>query len=169
MTVTLQKSNTRDLGFVFSLAQNGVRHGHFDSSITREKTGFRSYLNAIISNERDLQGKPAQLLVAMENNERVGTSLVAAAAGTPDGGVELVMIAVKSEHRGKGYGATMLDMLMNHYLPRCSMYVRCFPASEKLRQMLLRRDFSEVGELGGAIILRHEAIRFADQPVVYSH
>ena len=158
MTLSLKNSTTKDLGFVMSLALNGARHGHFDPRVSTEKEAYRAYLNSAITYQTDLSGYSTHVMVAYDNASRIGATVVTKAVGTPDAGVEIALIALKNEHRGKGYGADMLDVLMNHYLPTMSVYARCFPASEKFHQMLLRRGFSEVGQSGKSVILRHGAI-----------
>lgn len=158
MPLSLKQSTTRDLGFVFSLAQNGARHGHFDPRINTDKNAFRVYLNSAISKETDPRGYPTQVFVVHVDDARVGAVVATTAIGTPDVGVELALIAIKNEYRGKGLGSKVLDAFLNHYLPRGSVYARCLPASDKLHQMLLRRDFAEVGLSGKSVILRHGAI-----------
>lgn len=158
MTVSLRPSTEKDLGFVFSLAQNGARHGHFDPKINTDKAAFREYLNASINHKADPRGHPTSVLVAYKDDIRIGATVVTTAIGTPDVGVELAMIALKNEFREKGYGSIMLDAVLNEYLHHVSVYARCLPASDRLHQMLRRRDFDEVGILGQSIILRHGCV-----------
>lgn len=158
MTLTLQQSVLQDLGFVFSLAQNGAHHGHFDSRVNTDKNTFRAYLASAITRQTDLRGHPTQVFVARLAGTRVGAAIVTTAIGTPDTGVELALVAVKREFRGHGHGHAMLEALLHHYLPLGSVYARCLPASGTFRQMLLKRDFSEVGHSGEGVILRHPAL-----------
>ncbi|MEZ5659908.1 MAG: GNAT family N-acetyltransferase [Burkholderiaceae bacterium] len=158
MAPTLRQSTPKDLGFVFALAQNGARHGHFDSRITSDKNASRAYFDSAIQRGVDPWGSPAQVSVVELDGERVGVLLVTRAIGTPDEGVELAMIALKKEHRARGIGATVLDMFLDRTLRSVSVYVRCLPASDKLRAMLLRRGFDEVGRLGESVILRHGVV-----------
>lgn len=158
MTISLTKSTNRDFGFVFSLLMNGARNGHFEPKINAKKELYRSYISEAIARETDQRGYPAHVLVAHENKDRIGAAIITTAVGTPDEGVELTMIAVRNEHRQKGFGSSILDGLLDHYLPRASVYVRCLPASEKLHQMLLRRDFAEIAHTENGVILRHGAI-----------
>jgi len=158
MSLSVRSATAKDLGFVLSLAQNGARHGHFDK-IVREKKGiFREYLNKVVSCGCDLRGYPAHLYVAFEDGERVATATVTTAIGTPDVGVELEMIAVRKDCQSRGYGSILLDTLISLYVPRGSVYLRCLPASRKIRQMLLRRHFNEVGAIGEATIFRRESL-----------
>jgi GNAT superfamily N-acetyltransferase len=158
MTPSLRQAAPRDLGFIFSLAQNGARHGHFDSRIITDKAGTRAYFETAIEKGADPWGSPAHAFVVLAEAERIGAVLVTRAAGTPDGGVELAMIALRKEFRGQGLGAAVLDDFLGHYLPRGSVYARCRPASDALRQMLLGRGFEEVGKSGDSVILRRGAL-----------
>lgn len=159
MSPSVQHASSKDLDFLMSLAQNGARHGHFDPSICTNRQGFRHYLSSAISQQVDPQGHPTHAFVARIGQVRVGAAMVTRALGTPDTGMELALIALKAEYRGQGTGRFMLDSILREYLPRGSVYARCFPASAQLRHMLLRRDFAEVGALGHAAILRHGAVR----------
>jgi GNAT superfamily N-acetyltransferase len=155
MTLSLRKSTSKDLGFVFSLAQNGARHGHFEAWVSKNKDACRAYLDGAISSETDPLGYLTKVFVATVDDTRVGAAIVATAVGVSDEGIELHLIALKKDCRGKGYGSVVLDTILNRYLPRGSVYARCLPASGQLRQMLLRRDFDEVGTSGNSVVLRH--------------
>ena len=141
-----------------SLALNGARHGHFDSRVGTDKEAYRAYLNSAITEQMDPMGYSTQVFVARDNASRVGASVVTKAIGTPGIGVEIAMIAIKHEHRGKGFGSIILEALMGHYLPTMSVYARCLPASRNFHEMLLKRGFSEVGLSEKSVILRHGAI-----------
>ncbi len=158
MTLSLRKSTSKDLGFVFSLAQNGARHGHFETWVSNDRHACRSYLDGAIASETDPLGYPTTVFVATVDDTRIGAAIVAKAVGVSDKGIELHMIALKTEHRGKGYGAAVLDTILSRYLSRGSVYARCLPASGLLRQMLLKRDFDEVGTSGNSVVLRHGII-----------
>jgi len=158
MSLKLEKAGPRDAAFIFSLAQNGAHNGHFDARINRNKDAYRAYINAAITRESDPEGIPTRAFVAIADDMRIGAAVTTAALGTPDGGIELALIAVKNAHRGHGSGAWMLDTLLNYYLPRGSVYARCFPASETLRQMLIKRGFVPAGSSGQSLILRHGQI-----------
>lgn len=155
MPLLWKKATDKDSGFIFSLILNGARKGHFEPGILVDKEGYRAYLHCAISREIDPRGYPTLAWVGWNDNTRVAAAIMTAAVGTPDIGMELAMIAMKSEFQGLGLGSEGLDTLLNLYLPQGSVYVRCFPASQRFRQMLTDRDFVEVGELGGAVILRH--------------
>jgi|GEM_PF-1597632 len=158
MPIKWAKANSKDLGFIFSLALNGARKGHFEAQIMVEKEAYRAYLNSAISKESDPRGFPTYAFIAYLNDMRIGAAVITAAIGTPDVGVELAMIAIKHEYQGCGYGTQAVDTLLDHYLPQGSVYARCLPASERLHQMLIKRAFSSVGTSCQSLILRHERI-----------
>jgi GNAT superfamily N-acetyltransferase len=158
MHLSLQPASLRDLGFVMSLAQNGARHGHFDARITSDKGAYLGYLQSAVSTGRDPRGYETKVSIILLNTQRVGATVVTEAIGTPDVGVEIAMISVKPEYRGKGLGAKILDLVIDQYLSTMSVYARCLPASKTLHDMLLRRDFTEVGLSQQSVILRHPAV-----------
>jgi GNAT superfamily N-acetyltransferase len=158
MSLFLQPATQRDLGFVMSLAQNGARHGHFDSRITSDKSAYLAYLQQAVRTGRDPRGYETSVSVVMVDAHRVGATVVTEAIGTPDIGVEIAMISVKPEYRGRGLGRQILDELIDKYLSTRSVYARCLPASKHLHDMLLRRDFFEVGMSQQSVILRHPPV-----------
>jgi len=168
MSISLRRASIQDTGFIFSLAQNGARHGHFNQLVSRDKSKFQAYIQSVITQGVDLSGYSTEFSVAHLDGSRIGVTLNTAALGIPDRGVELAMIALKKEFRGAGYGSLILDTFLDCYLPSMSVYARCYPASQKLHQMLLRRDFTEVGMSQGSVILRHGAIGYLS-PDVHSN
>ena len=158
MPLSLQPATQRDLGFVMSLAQNGARHGHFDSRITSDKAAYLAYLDHAVKTGRDPRGYETSVSVVIRDGHRVGATVVTEAIGTPDVGIEIAMISIKSEFRGQGLGTQILDRLIDQYLSHKSVYARCLPASSTLREMLIRRDFEEVGMSQQSTILRHPAV-----------
>lgn len=170
MPISLQKAKIQDEGFIFSLVQNGARNGHFNQSINQDKTGYRAYIRSAISKGVDQRGYSTEFFVVYLDDSRIGATLITAAVGTPDRGVELAMITLKKEFRGAGYGSHILDTLLDRYLPSMSVYARCYPASHKLQQMLERRGFVEAGMSQGSVILRHGAIGYisANVPTHFS-
>lgn len=158
MTLSLRKASHQDLGFVFSLVQNGARHGHVESWVSRDRDACRAYLEGAIRKESDPLGYLTNVFVATVDDIRIGAAIVATAVGVHDEGIELHLIALKKEHRGQGYGAAVLDTILNRYLSRGSVYARCLPASGQLRQMLRGRDFDEIGTSGNSVVLRHGII-----------
>jgi GNAT superfamily N-acetyltransferase len=159
MSLSLQPATQRDLGFVMSLAQNGARHGHFDSRIISDKAAYLAYLDHAVKTGRDPRGYETSVSVVIRDGHRVGATVVTEAIGTPDIGVEIAMISIKPEFRGQGLGRQILDALIDKYLSLRSVYARCLPASKRLHDMLLRRDFSEVGMSQQSVILRHPPVR----------
>lgn len=158
MSLSLQRANLRDAGFIFSLAQNGARHGHFNQKVIQDKAEYREYIQSVISRGVDLRGYFAEFSLVYLNDVRIGFTLITTMVGSPDKGIDLTMISLKNEYRGKGYGSVVLDAILGRYLPRMSVYACCLPASRMLQQMLAKRGFSEVAKSQDGVTLRHEAI-----------
>tara|TARA_B110000503_G_C7109932_1_gene397612 strand:- start:770 stop:1267 length:498 start_codon:yes stop_codon:yes gene_type:complete len=156
MSLKWVKASSKDLGFIFSLALNGARKGHFEPQILLEKEAYRHYLICSIQKECDPRGFPTKAFVIYLNDLRVGAAVITTAIGTPDVGVEVAMIAIKHEFQGRGYGTQAVNEILEHYLPLGSVYARCLPASARLHQMLIKRNFFNVGQSGASSILRRE-------------
>lgn len=158
MAFQWQTANRADIGYVFSLVLNGARNGHFEPQILSQKSEYRKYLELAINLQTDPRGYRTEVLIGWLDQKKTGAVVLTEAIGTPDVGIEIAMIAIKAEFRGTGLGSLALDSLLHRLLPRASVYARCFPASQKLQQMLSKRGFVEVGHLGLATILRHERV-----------
>ena len=114
MAIALRPATAKDLGFAFALALNGARHGHYDLRVSTDKASFRNYFSMAIGRGTDPWGNPTQVLIAHTDQGRMGSLVITKAIGAPDGGVELAMISVKTEHQALGYGTLLLEIGRAH-------------------------------------------------------
>lgn len=164
MSFKLIGAASKDTGYILNLATVGAINGHFDTKVLTETEVFRAYINSAITKGADLKGFQTEALLAYADETLVGAVVITDAIGTPDKGVELALIAIDVTYHGHGYGSSALDALLKHFLPQGSVYARCLPASERLRQMLVKRGFAHVGKLGQSAIFRHGRSDGRDQP-----
>jgi GNAT superfamily N-acetyltransferase len=148
MTLQLMPATMRDTDFILSLILFGAHKGHFYPDLANNKSALRAILDSTIKyGVQDASGLRSQAMVGWHNGVRVGATIVSDTEKT-DNSIELSVIAVRKEHQGRKYGAQLLDALLRQWLPHKTIYVRCFPASEQLVQMLLRRGFILAGTTG---------------------
>lgn len=145
-----------DTDFIFSLIIAGARKGHFSTQFSSDKAALRRHLGAVIGYGRQGENQVhSQAMVTWLDDKRIGVTIVTATEKS-DNSIEIGAIAIKREFQGMGYGAILLDALLARLLPHGAIYVRCFPSSEKLFQMLIRRGFAVIAQTEkGTRILKH--------------
>jgi len=155
MSFLLCPARHQDVDFILSLIMNGARKGHFNSQAISDKGLMRSDLLSIINNGVDRNLLASVAYVAWNDGKRVGIASMTATTKS-DGGFELGAIAVKPSDQDKGFGSLILETLLKEWLPKKTIYARCYPKSEKLFLMLQKRGFEFLGFSGDDRILRHE-------------
>jgi len=161
MSFLLCPAGQKDVDFILSLIMNGARKGHFNSQAISDKGLMRSDLLSIINDGLDRNMLASVAYVAWNDGKRVGMASMTATT-KPDGGFELGAIAVKPSDQNKGFGSLILETLLKEWLPKKSIYARCYPRSEKLFLMLQKRGFEFLGFSGEDRILRHEKVSGID-------
>lgn len=143
MQLSFTAATKNDTCFIQTLLLSGIRKGHFDKRLHERREQLRNEIGSIIE-KRKLYQSPlsAQAWIFRHGDVRVGFSILSAISHGITG-YELYAIAVHSKFRGKGYGGIILDEML-HYYAGPAIYARCFPASEILYQMLLRRHFEHL-------------------------
>ena len=147
---------------------NGARKGHFNSQAISDKWLMRSDLLSIINNGVDRNLLASVAYVAWNDGKRIGIASMTATTKS-DGGFELGAIAVKPSDQDKGFGSLILETLLKEWLPKKTIYARCYPKSEKLFLMLQKRGFEFLGFSGDDRILRHEKMNGIDLGLKVGH
>jgi len=168
MSFLLCPARHQDVDFILSLIMNGARKGHFNSQAISDKGLMRSDLLSIINNGVDRNLLASVAYVAWNDGKRVGIASMTATTKS-DGGFELGSIAVKSSDQDKGFGSLILETLLKEWLPKKTIYARCYPKSEKLFLMLQKRGFEFLGFSGDDRILRHEKMNGIDLGLKVGH
>jgi len=147
---------------------NVAREGHFNSQAISDKGLMRSDLLSIINNGVDRNLLASVAYVAWNDGKRIGIASMTATTKS-DGGFELGAIAVKPSDQDKGFGSLILETLLKEWLPKKTIYARCYPKSEKLFLMLQKRGFEFLGFSGDDRILRHEKMNGIDLGLKVGH
>ena len=147
---------------------NGARKGHFNSQAISDKGLMRSDLLSIINNGVDRNLLASVAYVAWNDGKRIGIASMTATTKS-DGGFELGAISVKHSDQDKGFGSLILETLLKEWLPKKTIYARCYPKSEKLFLMLQKRGFEFLGFSGDDRILRHEKMNGIDLGLKVGH
>ena len=158
----------QDVDFILSLIMNGARKGHFNSQAISDKWLMRSDLLSIINNGVDRNLLASVAYVAWNDGKRIGIASMTATTKS-DGGFELGAIAVRPSDQDKGFGSLILETLLKEWLPKKTIYARCYPKSEKLFLMLQKRGFEFLGFSGDDRILRHEKMNGIDLGLKVGH
>ena len=168
MSFLLCPARHQDVDFILSLIMNGARKGHFNSQAISDKWLMRSDLLSIINNGVDRNLLASVAYVAWNDGKRVGIASMTATTKS-DGGFELGAIAVRPSDQDKGFGSLILETLLKEWLPKKTIYARCYPKSEKLFLMLQKRGFEFLGFSGDDRILRHEKMNGIDLGLKVGH
>ena len=146
MALKLLQPDLSDIDFICELMLDAARHGHFNDEILKEsyEQALRHDIEYLLAKGRrrdeDLR---AQAIIIEDDGNRIGFAIMSEMY-EGDGGNELYILAVAPEYRGRGYGAQILDELLDRWLPHAEVFAQCLPASETMYQMLLKRGFSHV-------------------------
>lgn len=157
MQLTCTQASTKDADFIISLIMAGARKGHYYSLFVDNKQLLRKMVNSIIIDgvQYDSRHLASEALVGRFGNTRIG-AVITTQTEKKDNSIELAAITVKKQFQDMGFGRGMLDIILARWLPEKTIYARCFPDSEKLAQMLLRRGFSLISITeSGTRILKH--------------
>ena len=168
MSFLLCPARHQDVDFILSMIMNGARKGHFNSQAISDKGLMRSDLLSIVNNGVDRNLLASVAYVAWNDGKRVGIASMTATTKS-DGGFELGAIAVKPSDQDKGFGSLILETLLKEWLPKKTIYARCYPKSEKLFLMLQKRGFEFLGFSGDDRILRHEKMNGIDLGLKVGH
>lgn len=159
----IKPAQTDELGFVADLVATYARQGHFSTShlgaagqqnlIT---TFARICENGKLSRVtyRGIETVPAEIWLCGRSENAEGF-LVAADIDNKGGPErELYMIAVVPESLGLGIGTHLLDFFCSRFADR-TLHGQCYPVSQQMREMFLRRGFIQHGKTNGGNFLFH--------------
>lgn len=157
--LTMRDAETGDLEFICEQIFHAAGKGHFDRRLVEPKhqETTRRDIESIIRLRRR-SGKPlsAHASVFTHHDQRIGFVVLTELAEMP--GLELYAFAVDGRFRGKGYGSCMLTQVLDRFLaPAKTLFVRCFPPSVVMYEMLVDRGFDLVYTTrNGARVLRRD-------------
>lgn len=143
--------NFDDVEFVIERCIAESRSGHFsrDISATPEAlNGLRLQIAAAVNhypfpfgpgNPRN--GTGARLAIAQTKKTRIGfVLLLEDMPGSWENSVEIYLLSIIPEARGRGLGTQLIDMLLSHLTAR-TIYARCFQQSGQMIHILEKFGF----------------------------
>ena len=143
MPLSIIEADRTDIDWLISSYMGAACSGHFDYDIEDRETlrMIRENLRSIVLQKKMKDfGRMTQTMIFERDGVRVGACIIAQIIGQPTM-VELHIMLVDSAQRGNGYGNMMLDEVISRWHTECDIFVRCYPVSVQMINMLYRRHF----------------------------
>ena len=157
-------ANISDLHFINGCILYGARKGHY--SIDPENANIVRFMKKeikfVINDQRLLDGRRAQAAVYSVDSKRVAMSIISEAT-IGSNCYELYAMSVVKSHQGKGYGAQILDSILNRFVYQ-DVCARCLPASVKMKRLLVERGFKFNSMDKDCVVMLKEAEDYCDMP-----
>ena len=136
----LIRPDVSNIGFIHDLLVAGAHQGHFSARLLEKTEFIHNTLSSLLNHGR-LYGKPlrAAPVLFAHNNVLVGFAIMAEVE-VNQGGNEVYAMAVAQAFRGRGYGRTILQEILQRW-SSVTLYARCFPASQQMYHMLVNSGF----------------------------
>lgn len=156
--LTVYQADPGDFNFIYPEAIRASKQGHFliDTQNPEERDFLKRNLKSVLSHGQFENGLRGQPLIFQNENIKVGFALIS--EFKPGlGGNEIHLFLVHHKYLGHGYGSAMLDEI-NRRWQQVDLCARCFPASQTMYNMLLRRHFifSHTNSEGAKVLLREK-------------
>lgn len=157
----IKPAQADELGFVADLIAKYVSQGHF-SSVHQGAAGQQNLIASFASTckngklsrctYRGIETVPAEIWLC-GRSENVEGFLIAAGIDNKGGSDrELYMVAVAPESLGQGIGKFLTDFFCDRFAEH-TLHGQCYPASQQMQQMFLRRGFIQYGKTNGGNFL----------------
>jgi hypothetical protein len=144
-----------DLHFICSCILYGARKGHYsiDTDNKAIVKCMREEMQSVINNKTLLDGRYAQATIFSVDKKRIAVVIISEAS-PGDSCYELYAMSVIHSDQNKGYGARILDLVLNRFL-YLDICARCLPASYRMSRLLERRGFQyHTMDKGFKVLLR---------------
>lgn len=134
-------ANFTDHDFISGCMLYGARKGHysFAADSTEAVTGMNQEMRSVVSRQKLLDGRNAQATVYSLAGRRVAVAIICESS-PGDSAYELYALSVARKYQGKGYGAQVLDKVLDRLL-HFDVCARCLPASNRMIKLLEKRGF----------------------------
>jgi GNAT superfamily N-acetyltransferase len=134
-------ANLTDLNFISGCIQYGARKGHyfFDADNPEAVRWMNLEMRSVVSRQELLDERNAQATVYSIAGRRVAVAIICESS-PGDSSYELYALSVAKKYQDKGYGAQILDSLLDR-LFHFDVCARCLPASIKMVELLEKRGF----------------------------
>ena len=159
----------QQLDEIHSLILKEMQAGHFEPRLADPRRAQRirkNLLSMIRRKKRTDEDLSAQLLVWTKNGKPAGW--IVNTDIKPGAGNEFWLLLIRPKFRGAGEGGRMLDAALGALADKVDIYVRCYPASTTMVEMLQRRGFQKLDEEpDGNLVLKR--LRNGSTEVVSKH
>ena len=152
MSLLIQQATLKDVDFILSLIMNGARKGHFSKDVLTNKAHMRENIFRIVKCNVSKKGIASEAFLGVLSEKKVGAAIIR----KMNGYIELEFIAISTSFKGKGIGTMFLDGILRRYIQLHTLVAYCFPSSNILKHMLMKKGFTLSGEFEGAEILIHK-------------
>lgn len=134
-------ANITDLHFIYSCILYGARKGHYSIDVENQAIVkcMKKEMQSVISNQKLLDNRQAWATIYLVDNIRVALVIISDAS-PGDSCFELYAMSVIKSHQKKGYGAQILDSVLDRFL-YLDICARCLPASNRMSRLLIQRGF----------------------------
>ena len=100
---------------------------------------MKEEIQSVISNQQLLDKRHAQATIYLNDNVRIAFVIISEAS-PGDSCYEIYAMSVIKSHQNKGYGAHILDSVLDRFL-YLDICARCLPASDRMSRLLVQRGF----------------------------
>lgn len=134
-------ANPSDLHFICGCILHDARKDHYSIDVDNKAVVkcMRKEMQSVIDNQELLDGRHAQATIFSVDNRRIAVVIISEASAG-DSIYEIYAMSVISCYQGKGFGAQILDVILNRFL-YLDICARCLPASYKMSRLLERSGF----------------------------
>lgn len=140
----LRLATPKDFKFIYKLYLQEARERHFNYDIYASRLKrffFRYELKSIIKKRIRISNRAqANALVFTKENIPVGFTILSEDSANQC--IEIWLVAIATEHRGKGLGKEMLTLTLKLFKDsKTDIYARCFNHSKAMIKILEKNNF----------------------------
>mgnify|MGYP001825369111 CR=1 FL=1 len=134
-------ANITDFNFICSCILYGARKGHYSIEVGNKAVVkcMKEEVQSVISNQQLLDSRHAQATIYLVDNRRIALAIISEAS-PGDSCFEIYALSVIKSHQNKGYGAQIIDSVLERFL-YLDICARCLPASISMSRLLIKRGF----------------------------
>ena len=146
-----------DLAYIFESIVREASNGHFSKTylIKEAQIGLILQIESSIIQQKCISSdsciKESRIFIYTENSHLIGFSWICSYVSKTPPEYELYLTAISPEYRIRGYGSKILNESINQLQTGTNVHMRLYAASEKMRQIAVKRGFVEGEKLAPSI------------------
>lgn len=156
----LKAAAPEDIEFVMEQIVDGVKEGHYEDSILdpEHQANYRAMFLGLMKGqgtatlgERGIERKSGSLWIYGNNDEgNIGFFFASEKyEGSGENEIELLMAGIKNGFQRAGHGSNMIDYFFALCPKNVTLYARCYPASEAMYIVLVKKGFVKINTKPG--------------------